>query len=260
MLRRAACTLARPAWTAAEGALAASTSGQAATTSSSAAAAAAASWPMLLVRRHAGSSARSTPPRMPAEYERYYGNVTMPVARSVRADGAAVGGTTTQAAAAATAAPSTSAAADARAGAAAASAWMFPWERRQLDGAPGGLRPWEKAYWGLFVGGLAFLLGSRLYRSQAEAAHSPETEAEAAAKVAAQAEAARALLLGKSFVGDDDDDPLEGLTPEEIQALAEKEIGGGVASGADPFDGWSPDEINEWVERNGEGALPPPAR
>ena len=128
---------------------------------------------------------------------------------------------------------------------------MFPWERRQLDGAPGGLKPWEKAYWGLFVGGLAFLLASRLYRGSGSEEAPAETEEELAAKAAAQAEAARDLLLGKSFIGDEDEDPLEGLSPSEIQALAEKAIGTG-ASGADPFDGWSPEEINAWVEANGD--------
>lgn len=198
---------------------------------------------------------------MPAEYERYYGNVAMPVAKAGRAESGNAGtaaATRATTAAAATSTSSTTAAVDARAGAAAASAWMFPWERRQLDGAPGGLRPWEKAYWGLFVGGLALLLASKLYRSQTATGPAPETEAEAAAKEAAQAEAARALLLGKSFIGDDDEDPLEGLSPEEVQALAEKSLGASGADGSDPFDGWSPEEINEWVERNGAGAVPPP--
>ena len=197
---------------------------------------------------------------MPPEYERYYGKVSVPVARSVRTDSAGTQAVTTTTTTAAAAGQTTSAASadDARAGAAAASAWMFPWERRQLDGAPGGLRPWERAYWGLFVGGLAFLLGSRLYRSQRDDGLVPEAEADAAAKAAIQAEAARALLLGKSFVGDDDEDPLEGLSPAEIQAVAEKAIGASGASGADPFDGWSPDEINAWVEANGAGALPGP--
>lgn len=45
-------------------------------------------------------------------------------------------------------------------------AWMFPWERRQMEGAGTPLRTWEKAYWGLFVGGMAVLLYSRLFAEQ----------------------------------------------------------------------------------------------
>ncbi len=48
----------------------------------------------------------------------------------------------------------------------AASAWMLPWERRQMDGAATPLRTWEKLYWGIFVAGFSAFLFSRLYRSQ----------------------------------------------------------------------------------------------
>lgn len=37
---------------------------------------------------------------------------------------------------------------------------MFPWERRQLQG--GELRWWEKAYWGVFVVGIALILFNRV--------------------------------------------------------------------------------------------------
>jgi hypothetical protein len=40
------------------------------------------------------------------------------------------------------------------------SPWMFPWERRQLQG--GELRWWEKMYWGVFVVGIALILFNRL--------------------------------------------------------------------------------------------------
>ena len=52
-------------------------------------------------------------------------------------------------------------------GGAPVSAWMFPWERRQMEGGTP-LRTWEKLYWGLFVGGLAFLLYSRLFLADAK--------------------------------------------------------------------------------------------
>ena len=44
---------------------------------------------------------------------------------------------------------------------AAATAWMFPWERRQMEGR-GPLRTWEKVYWGVFVTAMALFLFSRL--------------------------------------------------------------------------------------------------
>lgn len=48
----------------------------------------------------------------------------------------------------------------------AASAWMFPWEKRQMDGTQQPLRTWEKLYWGVFVTALAGLLFSRLFLSE----------------------------------------------------------------------------------------------
>jgi hypothetical protein len=192
---------------------------------------------------------------MPPEYEQYYaGKMPAPSPKAVEAAAAAAAAAAARqasTAAATSSAAAADAAAAAQAGAAAATAWMFPWERRHLDGAPGGLKPWEKAYWGLFVGGLAVLLASRLYSGSGSDGPPVETAEEVAAKAAAQAEAARALLLGRSFVGDEDEDPLEGLTPAEIQAIADKAIGAG-ASGGDPFEGWSPEEINAWVEANGD--------
>ena len=44
----------------------------------------------------------------------------------------------------------------------AAKVWMFPWERRQIEGAGTPLRSWEKAYWGVFVTAIALFLFSRL--------------------------------------------------------------------------------------------------
>ena len=44
----------------------------------------------------------------------------------------------------------------------AASAWMFPWEKRQMDGGNQPLRTWEKIYWGVFVTGFAVFLLTRV--------------------------------------------------------------------------------------------------
>jgi hypothetical protein len=52
-------------------------------------------------------------------------------------------------------------------------------------------------------------------------------------------------LRGESFVADEDeDDPFEGLSPAEIEALIRKE-----APEGDAFSGLSPEEINEVLEQ-----------
>ena len=52
---------------------------------------------------------------------------------------------------------------------AAATAWMFPWERRQMGGEGTPLRTWERLYWGVFVMAIAIYLFSRLQAAPAEA-------------------------------------------------------------------------------------------
>ena len=56
----------------------------------------------------------------------------------------------------------------------AASAWMFPWEKRQMEGGSGPLRTWERVYWGVFVTGLSFFLLSRLHGKSAASTEDPE--------------------------------------------------------------------------------------
>ena len=140
---------------------------------------------------------------------------------------------------------------------------MLPWERRQIlggdEGAQKGLRPWEKAYWGLFVTALAFLLYSRVLKPDgAEEAARAKARAEAndaghQAREAAKAAAARPLLAGRGcFVLDDEDDPFEGLEPEEVQAFVEKHTG---ASSDDPFAGLDASEIDELVAKWGSNGV-----
>ncbi len=63
-------------------------------------------------------------------------------------------------------------------------------------------------------------------------------------------------LSGASFVSDDDD-PFEGLTPAEIEAMVARE-----APAGDAFEGMSPEEINAYLQKERwereHGALPPP--
>ena len=145
---------------------------------------------------------------------------------------------------------------------------MLPWERRQLLGdEKQGLRTWEKAYWGLFVTAIAFLLYSRLLKpdSAAEAAAAAaQVDAADAGKVArerAKEAAARPLLAGRGcFVLDDEDDPFEDLEPEEVQAFVEAMLKDEGASSEDPFAGLDAEEIYALVAKwgsEGGGGRPP---
>eukprot|EP00884_Botryococcus_braunii_P011359 jgi/Botrbrau1/20223/Bobra.31_1s0020.1 len=137
--------------------------------------------------------------------------------------------------------PSETVEVDQKLAAKAVSAWMFPWERRQMDAGDGkGLRTWEKWYWGFFVTAIAFLLYSRVYTP------TPDPPKVDEKKEARKEDAARALLAGQPYIYDDDD-PFEGMTPQEIEAYVAKVTGG--ASSSDPFEGMSPEEINEYMAR-----------
>ncbi|EIE25925.1 hypothetical protein COCSUDRAFT_60929 [Coccomyxa subellipsoidea C-169] len=122
---------------------------------------------------------------------------------------------------------------------------MFPWERRQMDSNAQGLRTWEKLYWGVFVTALAGLLFSRLYRSEKA---DPKVDED---KEARKLQKARMVLAGQPFT--DDDDPFEGLTPQEIQQYVQTATEG--ASSEDPFEGMSPEEINAYMEEHGAAHL-----
>ncbi|GAB4824256.1 hypothetical protein N2152v2_011302 [Parachlorella kessleri] len=117
--------------------------------------------------------------------------------------------------------------------------FMFPWERRQMEG--GKLKTWEKFYWGVFAVAMASLLFNRVSWKEKEP---PKVDEE---KEARKAEQARLMLAGKSFL--EDEDTFKGMTPQEIE-----EYIAGVTKGAkadDPFEGMSPEEINEYVAKHG---------
>jgi hypothetical protein len=48
--------------------------------------------------------------------------------------------------------------------------------------------------------------------------------------------------------GAGEDDPFDGLTPEEIAAIVEKEAG----ESGDPFEGMSPEEINTYLQKHNQ--------
>lgn len=112
-----------------------------------------------------------------------------------------------------------------------------------MEGGPGGLRTWEKLYWGVFVVAISVFLFNRLRT------WSPEEAAVDEEKEARKAERARMILAGASIgIGDDGEDLFEGLTPAEVQKYVEETTG---ASSKDPFEGMTPEEINEYVSKHG---------
>lgn len=122
-------------------------------------------------------------------------------------------------------------------GAKVATTWMFPWERRQMEG--GKLKAWEKLYWGAFVVAIALFLFNRLPKGgKEEDEEDPQIAEERKAK---KVEFARKIAAGQSIVGDED--LFEGEEPEAIQDFIKK-------LDVDPYEGLSPEEINALVNSN----------
>ena len=134
---------------------------------------------------------------------------------------------------------------------------MFPWERAVLHSErwAGELKPWQKAYWAAFALGCAFVVGSRAKRYYDD----QESEEERRRSMEANKRALRGALEGRSFIGasgedeeDEDEDPFDGMSPEEIEALVKREAG----PSGDVYDGMTPEEINEYEEKfRGKGNL-----
>ena len=96
-----------------------------------------------------------------------------------------------------------------------ASAFMFPWEKRALDGGGGGLSNTEKGYWVVFGGAMlyfGFKLATNKGKSE-EATEDAKREEERVDNLKRQR--ALAVLRGESIIGGVED-PFEGLSPEEI--------------------------------------------
>ena len=124
----------------------------------------------------------------------------------------------------------------------AATSWMFPWERRQLEGT-GELRTWEKLYWGVFVVAVSLFLFNRVRDWNQE---EPEVDT---SKETRKEERARMVLAGDTvLVPWGQEDPFEGMTPEEVQAYVEEKTG---ANAKDPFEGMDPTEIDAYVKQHG---------
>lgn len=89
--------------------------------------------------------------------------------------------------------------------------FMFPWERRQMQG--GSLNTWERWYWGVFVLAIAVFLFNRAgswmnSEEDIEKAAAEKRRQEDMERL--QVERARLIMTGGSIlVGDDEDDPFE---------------------------------------------------
>lgn len=122
------------------------------------------------------------------------------------------------------------------------SSMMFPWEKRQLQG--GALSTWEKYYWGVFVVAVAIFLFNRAgHWNQKDPKEVEEEESRKTRMEELKKQKARMILAGSSVL-EEEDDPFEGLSPEEIQVYVQDVTG---ANAKDPFEGMSPEEINQYL-------------
>uniref|UniRef100_A0A061S1Q4 Uncharacterized protein n=1 Tax=Tetraselmis sp. GSL018 TaxID=582737 RepID=A0A061S1Q4_9CHLO len=115
----------------------------------------------------------------------------------------------------------------------------LPWERRQFEG--GKLKWWEKTYWTIFLLAIGGLVVSRMYNPWV---NTDGAEYDAVLEERRRGDS-RAVLLGRSFLTDED--PFEGLSPEEIESYVKQHTG---AAGDDPFEGMTPAEIDEYLSAN----------
>ncbi len=120
----------------------------------------------------------------------------------------------------------------------------------------GKLRTWEKLYWGVFVVAISIFLFNRAH--EWTKSDDKNNEEEDAAKEEARKARAREVAAGASaLVPWGSDDPLDGMTPEEVQAFVEETTGGGKK--VDPFEGMDPGEIDTYVKAyTAKHGVPPP--
>ena len=137
------------------------------------------------------------------------------------------------------------------------SGFMFPWERRQMQGG-GELNTWEKYYWGVFVVAIAVFLFNRAGSwnntdEEVEKAAAEKRREEEMERL--RVERARLLLAGGTILGpigaagadgEEEEDPFEGMSPEDIEEF----VRGQTGAAADPFAGLSPEEIDEYVKKH----------
>jgi len=129
-------------------------------------------------------------------------------------------------------------------------AGLFPWERYAFGDRTQELTWWQKLYWVCFAVVLTSWAGEKAYNKATTGKwHGndvvPAAKAKARPKPTLIKSRINDALSGASFVAEDEEeDPFDGLTPEQIEALVAKE-----APHGDAFEGLSPDEINEYLAR-----------
>ena len=128
-----------------------------------------------------------------------------------------------------------------------AGALLFPWERTVFGDRTEKLAWWQKAYWVAFGCVAVYWAGERGYNKATTGKWRgneppPPGRPKPRPKPTLMKSRVSEALQGGSFVADDED-PFEGLTPAEIEALVAKE-----APAGDPFDGMSPDEIEAYTQ------------
>ncbi|QDZ20367.1 hypothetical protein HOP50_04g28840 [Chloropicon primus] len=142
------------------------------------------------------------------------------------------------------------------------SAFMFPWEKRALEGGKKGLTTTEKGYWIVFSGAMVYF-GIQLATKKTKTEDDLEEEKrEEERKEALKRQRAMAVLRGESIIGGLED-PFEGLTPEEIDEYVKSNTKHNLtpdllhklpklAEDEDEFDGLTPEEINALVEKKAQ--------
>lgn len=127
---------------------------------------------------------------------------------------------------------------------------LFPWERYAFGDRTQELTWWQKAYWVCFAVVLTSWAGEKVYNKATTGKwHGNDVLAAMQVKPRPKPTLIKSrinnALQGASFVADDEDvDPFDGLTPQEIEALVAKE-----APHGDAFEGLSPEEINDYLRR-----------
>lgn len=125
---------------------------------------------------------------------------------------------------------------------------MFPWERAVLSSPrKEKLGTAGKIYWGLFAASVFLLVGNRAREHYNEINKPPPDPVIEKRRKERMKASVQGAMEGGSFIkynSGDEDDPFEGLTPAEIEALVQKEAG----PSNDPFEGMTPDEINRYME------------
>jgi hypothetical protein len=145
-----------------------------------------------------------------------------------------------------------------------ATAFMFPWEKRALDGSAGkspmaGLSNVEKGYWLVFSGAMLYF-GLKLFNNKTKTEEVTEEEQEEARTLEqSKKERALSILQGESIIGGTED-PFEGLSPSEIDAYVKENTKHKLTPALmhklpklmeeeDEFDGMTPDEINDLLAK-----------